>query len=187
MVRKQIRGRRQSVSPGLSAALDHLSRKFREALHVADKTYEHLGIPHVLIGGVAVGAYAEPYATKDIDFLVGDEAFDSKGMVISFKPGVPLEACGVPIDSIPIEPEYSEIYEGALKTAVASDEPGIKIVRVDYLATLKLIAGRRRDYDAVVDLLDHGLDQDSVDKIIGGDPELVERFAKAIGLYEEAE
>ena len=172
------------MSPGLSAALDMLAAKFRTALHAADETYARLGIPHVLIGGVAVGAYAEPYATKDIDFLVGDEAFDSKGIVVSFRAGVPLEAAGVPVDSVPIEQEYKGIYEAALATAVNSDEPGIKIVRIDYLAALKLIARRSRDYDAVVDLLDHGLDEKAVIAIIGYDRELVARFEKALEMFE---
>ena len=187
MVRKQIRGRHQDVSPGLSAALDMLAAKFRTAIHAADETYDRLGIPHALIGGVAVGAYAEPYATKDIDFLVGDEAFDSRGVVISFKAGVPLEASGVPIDSVPIEQAYRDVYEGALATAVDSDEPGIRIVRADYLAALKLIARRRHDYDAVVDMLDHGLDEASVTAVIREHLDLVERFARALAMYEQDE
>ena len=34
-----------------------------------------LGVPHMLIGGVAVGLHGYPRATKDVDFLVGPEAF----------------------------------------------------------------------------------------------------------------
>ena len=34
-----------------------------------------LGVPHVLIGGLAVGLHGHPRATKDVDFMVGTEAF----------------------------------------------------------------------------------------------------------------
>ncbi len=36
------------------------------------------GVRHVLIGALAVGAWGYPRASKDVDFLVGDEAFDAK-------------------------------------------------------------------------------------------------------------
>jgi hypothetical protein len=161
-----------------------LAAKFRTALHAADETYVRLGIQHALIGGVAVGAYSEPYATKDIDFLVGDEAFDSRGAVISFKAGVPLEASGVPVDSVPIDPRYRPLYEQALSTAVRSDEGGIGIVRSDYLAALKLVAGRRHDYGAIVSMFDHGLDEVSVSAVIRGYPDLAARLERALDMYD---
>ena len=35
-----------------------------------------LGVPHALIGGLAVGVHGHPRAAKDVDFLVGPEAFE---------------------------------------------------------------------------------------------------------------
>ena len=35
-----------------------------------------LGVPHALIGGLAVGVHGHPRATKDVYFLVGPEAFE---------------------------------------------------------------------------------------------------------------
>ena len=37
-----------------------------------------LRIRHVLIGGLAVGVHGHPRATRDVGFLVGDEAFESR-------------------------------------------------------------------------------------------------------------
>ena len=179
MTRREVRGRRRPAPGGLRAALDALAASFRTALHAADETYTRLGIPHALIGGVAVGAYAEPRATKDIDFLVGDEAFDSRGLVVSFRAGVPLEAAGVPVDSVPVDPRYEALYRDALRTAVDSGEGAVRIVRPEYLAALKLVAGRGRDLDAVSDMLDHGLDERAVGAIVGEYPALVERLDRA--------
>ena len=36
-----------------------------------------LGVPHALVGGLAVGVHGHPRATRDVDFLVGTEAFAS--------------------------------------------------------------------------------------------------------------
>ena len=36
-----------------------------------------LAIPHVLVGGLEVGIHGHPRSTKDVDFMVGSEAFAS--------------------------------------------------------------------------------------------------------------
>ena len=41
-----------------------------------------LGVPHMLIGGVAVGLHGYPRATKDVDFLVGPEAFKPSPILV---------------------------------------------------------------------------------------------------------
>lgn len=40
-------------------------------------TLTRLRVPHALVGGLAVGLHGHPRATKDVDFLVGEEAFTS--------------------------------------------------------------------------------------------------------------
>ena len=47
------------------------------------KRLSDLGIPHSLIGGLAVGFHGHPRATKDVDYLVGNEAFQSLEPVTS--------------------------------------------------------------------------------------------------------
>lgn len=51
------------------------SALLERASQVSERLNE-LGVPHTLIGGLAVGVHGHPRATKDIDFLVGSEAFD---------------------------------------------------------------------------------------------------------------
>ena len=57
---------REVVSPAILRRAGDISRLLRE-----------LDIPHVLIGGLAVGLHGHPRATKDVDFLVGEQAFAS--------------------------------------------------------------------------------------------------------------
>jgi len=44
-----------------------------------------LGIPHALVGGLAVGLHGHPRATKDVDFIVGTAAFASTKPILSFR------------------------------------------------------------------------------------------------------
>ena len=55
---------------------DVISKKVLDAMRVASDALTALGIRHVVVGGLAVGANGYPRATKDVDFLVGDEAFE---------------------------------------------------------------------------------------------------------------
>ena len=50
--------------------------KVREAALKTAAQLKHLGIRHALAGGLAVGAHGYVRATTDVDFLVGEEAFD---------------------------------------------------------------------------------------------------------------
>jgi hypothetical protein len=84
---------------------------------------------------------------------VGDEAWDTRGVVISLKAGIPQEACRVPIDNIPVHVTYRELYERAIETAVESDEAGVWIARPELVAVTKLAGGRSQDIAAVVDML----------------------------------
>lgn len=44
-----------------------------------------LGVRHALVGGLAVGLHGHPRATKDVDFIVGEEAFATTRPLISFR------------------------------------------------------------------------------------------------------
>src|SRR3981189_564915 len=80
------------VAPEILRAAELASQKLREA-----------GVPHALAGGLAVGAHGYPRTTDDVDFLVGDEAFEKHaGGLVTLR--VPLIAVGkVRIDLVPID------------------------------------------------------------------------------------
>jgi len=187
MVPREIRGPRRFGSSArggvnLRDTLDFLAPRFRAALHAAEEAYRRLGIRHALIGGVAASAYSQPRGTKDIDFLVGEEAFDSRGVVLSFKAGVPQEACEVPIDNIPPHARYVELYERALNEAVESDEPGILIARPEMVAVTKLVGGRLHDVATVAGMLEAGtVDSGVLEGLVEPYPELRIQYDRAWG------
>ena len=70
-----------------------------------------LGIPHALIGGLAVGIHGHPRATKDADFLVGAEAFDSIAPLLVYREELrDFVRLGV-IDLLAVPPDFPSLAE----------------------------------------------------------------------------
>lgn len=55
-----------------------------DAIRTGERLTE-LGIPHVLIGGLAVGLNGHPRATKDVDYMVGPVAFSSMEPILLYR------------------------------------------------------------------------------------------------------
>jgi hypothetical protein len=140
------------VAPEILAAVEVASAKLREA-----------GVPHALAGGLAVGAHGYPRTTDDVDFLVGDEAFEKHaGGLVTAR--VPLVAVGkVRIDLVPIDPtpEEREQLRPAVESPTRSEQ--VPIVPLEALIYMKLKAYRQKDIADLVELLKRGrIDADAV-------------------------
>ncbi|MEK6301848.1 MAG: hypothetical protein AABO41_14145 [Acidobacteriota bacterium] len=123
-----------------------------------------LGIRHALAGGLAVGAHGYIRATTDVDFLVGEEAFDHQGSLVAFKPGVPIEVDGIRIDYLSpaaLGPQLEEVLDHPPKSE------GLAIVPIEALIYMKLAAKRRRDIVDVVELVKAGADVKRVRDYLG--------------------
>ena len=93
-----------------------------DAMKIASAALKRVGVRHVVVGGLAVGANGFPRATKDVDFLVGDEAFEQHpGGLVTLRPGVPFQVNRVAVDFI-----GAEAGEGFLAAALEA-EPGSMI------------------------------------------------------------
>lgn len=133
------------VAPEILIAAEVASAKLREA-----------GVPHTLVGGLAVGAHGYPRTTDDVDFLVGDEAFEKHvGGLVTLK--VPLIAVGnVRIDFLSIDEARGE--KEPLRSAVETPSPEgqVPVVPLTVLVYLKLKASRQKDIADLVELLKRG-------------------------------
>lgn len=116
---------------------------------------ERIGVRYALAGGLAVGAHGYIRATTDVDFLVGEEAFDHHGPLVTFKPGVPIEVEGIRIDYLSPVSLGAQVEE-ALNHPLTSE--GLAIVPIEVLMYMKLVANRRRDLVDVVELIKAGAD-----------------------------
>jgi hypothetical protein len=126
-----------------------------DAMRVASAALHSAGVRHVVVGGLAVGANGFPRATKDVDFLVGDEAFEHHpGGLVTLRAGVPFQVRGVAVDFI--APEPHEAFLGASLEA----EPGA-IMEGAPLVYMKLKSPRHKDRTDVIEMIKGGLDIDA--------------------------
>src|SRR5262245_20260961 len=146
---------RHMNNSGLESALRFANPPLREAAVKAAEQLRHLGIRHALAGGLALGAHGYVRATTDVDFLVGEEAFEHHGSVVTYKPGIPIEIDGIRIDylsPVSLNPQLEQVLDNPMTSG------GLPVVPVEALIYMKLIAKRRRDTVDVVELINAGAD-----------------------------
>lgn len=123
-----------------------------DAMRAASHALKRAGVRHVVVGGLAVGANGFPRATRDVDFLVGDEAFERHaGGLVTLRPGVPFQVNRVAVDFI-----VTEASEGFLEAAL--DAEAGSIIDGPPLVYLKLKSPRHKDRTDVIELVKAGLD-----------------------------
>ena len=171
------RGRtKRSEEPDLELLRGVVSTRILDALYKAASQYQALGVPYVAIGGIAVGAYGAPRATKDVDFLVGEEAFEHHGPLVSFRPGLPIASGGVAIDPVSIAPDEQFLLEAFEHPATSR---GVPIIGLAPLIYLKLRARRHQDLADVTRLLESGIDERPVRRYLREHaPDLISVFER---------
>ncbi|NJL28197.1 MAG: hypothetical protein HC897_10040 [Thermoanaerobaculia bacterium] len=144
----------------------------------ASKRLSELGVPHTLIGGLAVGIHGYPRATKDVDYLVGAQAFASTSPLLVYREELrDLVRLGI-VDLLAVPPAYPALT-GYLESMSTGGE--VPVIPVEALILLKLHAHRPQDQADVVALLDAGADAAAVTRYLRDHaPELVARFAELV-------
>ena len=150
----------------------------REAAVKSAAQLNDLGIRYALAGGLAVGAHGYVRATSDVDFLVGEEAFEHQGSLVAFKAGVPIEVDGVRIDYLsPVS--LGKQLEEVLDHPIMNE--GLAIVPIEVLVYMKLAAKRRRDLVDVIELVKVGADVNRVrDYLLQYASDLVPQFEELV-------
>ncbi len=138
--------------PDLALLEGVVSEKVLSALRAAAAQLSLLGVRHWLVGGLAVGAYGHPRATKDVDFFVGDEAFEHGGGLVTMKPGVPIQANGVVIDHLVAQDEPF------LSAGLPTPEVQLEVAPIEVLLYLKLKSPRAKDRADIIELIKAGAD-----------------------------
>jgi hypothetical protein len=146
--------RRTSVTgPDLGRLEGVVAPQVLEAMRQASVALTSIGVRHSIAGGLAVGAHGFERATKDVDFLVGYEAFEHHaGGIVTLKPGVPIQVGGVLIDVLSIGADERHL-ETALK------EPVLPRTALVYL---KLKSPRAKDRSDLVELVKRWEDVEDV-------------------------
>lgn len=131
---------------------DIVSPTVLSAMRTASAALSRAGVRHVVVGGLAVGAHGFPRATRDVDFLVGDEAFEKHdGGLVTLRPGVPFQVNGVAIAFL-----AAGSHEAFLAQALSA--PGGSFIDAPVLVYLKLKSPRHKDRTDVIELIKNGVD-----------------------------
>ena len=135
-----------------------------------------LGVPHALIGGLAVGVHGHPRATKDVDFLVGPEAFETTEPFLVYREEL-KELVRIGETDIMYIPDRFPGLSAELRL-----EDDIPIISLRGLVLMKLDAFRARDQEDVRSLLRiHPTRIREVrDYLQQQAPELISRLAEAL-------
>lgn len=134
-----------------------------------------LGVPHALVGGLAVGLHGHPRATRDVDFLVGPEAFASTKPLLTFRKELADVVQWGLIDLIAALPEdpvlANEITQGGVDF--------IPVVGIEVLLLMKLRAGRTQDFADIEALVQSGADVEAVlDFLRTNEPQHIPVFSR---------
>lgn len=136
-------------------ALEHVvsPRILANALATSERL-RHLGIPHALVGGLAVGIHGHPRATRDVDFLVGPEAFVTTQPLSVFRPElISILQLGA-IDLLAALPD-DPLLAGAIQLPGEGELP---VVSIEILVLMKLRAARAQDLADIEHLVRAGMD-----------------------------
>ena len=139
--------------PDLSLLEDVVAPRILEAAEASARFLRERGIKRLLVGGLAIGAYGHPRATKDVDFLVSDNAFQHHGGGIVTMLG-PVQVNGVPVACLSAGAD-----EPFLEELLDTPAPGsVPVIPLEGLVYLKLKAGRAQDVADMVALVKSEID-----------------------------
>lgn len=153
------------VSPAILRRAGDISRLLRD-----------LEIPHLLIGGLAVGIHGHIRTTKDVGFLVGREAFARTSPFLVYRDELKDLARVGETDITSVPEKYPSLAE-ELRL-----EDDIPVISLQGLILLKLDANRAQDREDVRVLLSRSSGQLRAvrDHLQEQAPELVNRLAEVL-------
>lgn len=155
--------RRRAGTMDIKEVFGFVDPKVRNAALQVAEQLEKLGIRFALAGGLAVGVHGYVRATKDVDFLVGEEAFEHHGLLVTFKAGVPIQVGGIQVDYLSALSLGKHLVQDLEHPPVCD---GLPVVSVEALIYMKLIARRRQDQLDVIKLIQAGINVRSVRKYL---------------------
>jgi hypothetical protein len=140
------------AKPDPTLLVDVVASRVLEALKLASEALTLANVRHVVVGGLAVGANGYPRATRDVDFLVGAEAFHHHASgIVTLRPEIPIQVNGVAVDLL--SPEAGEDF---LEATLAAP-PGT-MMEAAPLIYMKLKSPRRKDQVDVIEMIKGGID-----------------------------
>lgn len=181
-----VAGRPPKRGIPLAALAAAEAKPVREVALDASARLTRRGVPHALVGGLAVQAHGFERYTKDVDLLVPSHRPEvlkevRGGVALDFRPplfrGTSYTRRGVVIDLIqPADPRTLFLDAELRLPDSAADVP---VARVEAIVAMKLLGGRAQDDADVVRLLHAGAAARAVRNYLEAHaPRLLARFER---------
>jgi hypothetical protein len=117
-----------------------------EALKEIFELASQADVDVALAGGVALELLGSDRLTKDVDFVCSAILPTIRVLKqLSFGGISGLSKNGHPVDLIVRNDEYAELYQEALSMAISDPNVPVKVIPPEYLAAMKMVAGRDKD------------------------------------------
>lgn len=101
----------------------------------------------LLVGGLAMQHYGSDRLTGDLDFAARKVPKELPVLgTLSFGGVQTSTPSGVPVDFIVRGDDYAELYRDAILASPVVPELGVRVVLPEYLAAMKMAAGRDKDF-----------------------------------------
>jgi hypothetical protein len=111
----------------------------------------HAGVRHIVVGGVAVSCNGYGRTTQNVDYAVGECAFDYRDKALFLRPELPVKYLGIPIHYVaPTNPFEQAMLEQYLTVPAKGDVP---VMPIGPLSVMKLISHRHKDLADLVELI----------------------------------
>lgn len=137
--------------------------KILTAMRAASAQLRAVGVRHAIAGALAVGAHGYPRATRDVDFLVGDEAFvHHAGGIVTIAEGVPIAVGDVGVDPMSAAAGEEHLDDAIDAAFDVTGEEDVPVIGIGALVYTKLKSSRWKDIADIVELIKAGIDQDAV-------------------------
>ena len=148
----------------------------QDAIEMAE-LLARLGVPHALVGELAVGLNGFPRATKDVDYLVGSEAFEKTVPSLVYRSELKERIEMALVDLLAVPDAFP-----CLADQLAVVEVGeLHVIAPEALILMKLSANRPQDRADVARLIDAGIEERDVASYLAEHaPELLNRFAELV-------
>lgn len=126
-----------------------------DAVRSVSSRLQREGVRHAVVGALAVGVYGWPRATRDVDLLLADDAWNHHPDG-SMEPRIelPEEVDGVGIDYLPLD-VAGEFLSVAFERPLVSE--GVPIAPPEVVACTKLLRLAMRDQADLVEMIKAGV------------------------------
>ena len=154
-----------------------------DGLRTVSEIFRKMGVRHVVVGGLAVGANGYLRNTNNLDFLVDNNAFIFADRVVYVRRDLPIKYFGSRVNWVSMSPSEEPVF-GKFLLLPARDQ--VPIMPIEPLIGMKLIAARHKDRTDIIELVKVRSDLTSITEFVSTNiPHLLHLLNELIICAEE--